>query len=251
MIFRALEDSIRLVAVGQRGNSNDKADKSSAGGSKGMGRCFYKILGVSSRATADEIRRSFRLLALRFHPDRNPETPDASERFREALLAYETLIDRSRRSHYDRARGFPRGDGKRARSRNGCEYGSEKSSSHEEIFEELFGVRPTRRSGAEAVYDLRFDLQVRSSVMVNGGAEEIRFGRVLFCPRCRGSLRAGRGGPCELCRGTGEIMEECRLNVRIPAGLDHGSRLRLQGFGDCLDPGSGPGDLIIVLYFAD
>lgn len=216
-----------------------------------MGRCYYRILGISSRATSDEIRRSFRLLALRYHPDRNPDTPDASERFREALLAYETLIDRSRRSHYDRQRGLQSGDGKRVRRRNGCEYGRQKSSSAEEVFEDLFGVRPTSRTAAEARYDLRFDLQVRSSVMVNGGAEEICFGRAVFCPGCRGDRRAVSGGSCDICRGTGEIMEECRLNVRIPAGLGHGSRLRLQGFGDCLDPGCAPGDLVIVLHLAD
>lgn len=237
--------------MGQGENLNKDSEKSSDGGSKGMRRCFYKILGVSSRATEDEIRRSFRLLALRYHPDRSPEIPDASERFREALLAYETLIDRTRRSRYDRERGFPGGDGKWARRRNGCEHGSQPASSYEDLFEELFGARPTSRSGSEARCDLRFDLQVHRSVMVDGGAEEISFGRALFCPGCRGRLRSRGNGPCDMCSGTGEIMEECRLNVRIPAGLDHGSRLRLRGFGDCLNPGCAPGDLVIVLHFAD
>ncbi len=216
-----------------------------------MGRCYYKILGVSFRATQDEIRRSFRLLALRYHPDRNPGDPDASERFREAAAAYETLVDSARRALYDRRRGIRRRANGGPKHRNGYNGYSGHSCSHEDVLEELFGVRPDVRKASEFRYDLRFDLQVHRAVLSEGGLEEIAFARAVCCPQCNGAQRfAGENG-CETCGGTGQVEEQCCIKVSIPAGLKDGSRLRMQGLGDCVKRGLVPGDLVVVLHAAD
>ncbi|NTW35772.1 MAG: J domain-containing protein [Syntrophobacteraceae bacterium] len=216
-----------------------------------MGRCYYKILGISFKATEDEIRRSFRLLALRYHPDRNPDSPDASERFREAMVAYETLVDRSRRYLYDRRRGFVRATAGRPARWTADADQSGSSASHEDILEELFGVRPGARSEVGFRYDLRFDLQVHRSVLRDGGLEEISFSRALCCPDCNGSRRLPRGFFCRVCGGAGQVEEQCCIKVSIPAGLEDGSRLRMQGLGDCMRHGLVPGDLVVVLHAAD
>ncbi len=219
---------------------------------KGVVRCYYKVLGVSPRASEDEIRRSFRQLALRYHPDRNPENPEAPERFREAVLAYETLIDRTRRRLYDKQRGVVGVEGKRRHRRGGLEFADGEASSYEELLEELFGLRRKGNSGcSEGRYDLRFDLQVHRNVMTTGATEEIRFQRLRFCPACRSGARSMRRRGCDECRGTGEIMEECSVTIEIPPGMSHESRLRIHGFGDCLEPGSAAGDLVVVVHFAE
>ena len=216
-----------------------------------MRRCYYKILGVSFRATQDEIRRSFRILALRYHPDRNPEDAGASERFREAVSAYETLVDTSRRAQYDRRKGLLRSGPKRTGCRTGDHGRAGTASSYEDLLEELFGVRPKARSETDLRYDLRFDLQVHSTLVREGGQEEISFARAVFCPECKGNHGAERSSLCRVCGGSGEVEERRSKRVFIPAGLGDGSRLRMQGWGDCLMPGRAPGDLVIVLHVAD
>jgi molecular chaperone DnaJ len=215
-----------------------------------MGRCYYQILGISSRATQEEIRRSFRLLALRYHPDRNPDNPDASERFREAMVAYETLADVSRRAIYDRRRGFRGGSAGRAARWAGDRDWSGSSASHEDILEGLFGIRTGERSEGDLRYDLRFDLQVHRAVLREGGLEEISFVRALRCPDCNGS-GVPNPGPCKVCGGSGQIEEQCCVKVSIPGGMEDGSRLRMRGLGDCVKDGWMPGDLVVVLHAAD
>lgn len=216
-----------------------------------MSRCYYKVLGISVRATEEQIKRSFRILALKWHPDRNQGNPDATVRFREAVEAYETLIDGAKRYRYDRIRGLERKERKRPGRSAASVDERVADSSYEDILEEMFGVRPEAQREVDSRYDLRFDLQVHSAVLREGTEEEITFGRVVFCPDCCGTRRRQEQGFCKVCGGAGEIEESCTMKISIPPGLRHGSRLRLRGRGDCLKPGHVPGDLVILLHVAE
>lgn len=216
-----------------------------------MGRCYYKILGVSIRATEEQIRRSFRALALKYHPDRNPRNPEAPARFREAVEAYENLIDESKRDHYDRTRGFSRKKERARFRRDAAEDENLERSTCEEILEELFGVRPDGRREMDPAYDLRFDLQLPFEALRDGAEEEITFSRAVFCPICADGRTTQERGECKVCGGTGEVVEMCSVTVSIPSGLRHGSRLRLRGWGDRTKPGYAPGDLVILIHVVD
>lgn len=218
--------------------------------------CYYKILGIPIRASQEEIKRAFRILALRWHPDRHPNEPQAAESFRKALEAYETLVDPSARNRYDRLRGYIKSSQKmqrdlsfddeevpRARSRK---------SSINDVLHEFFGVEidTARRNG---VTDLRFDLQVPRSIVYRGMCEEIRFSRIVFCSACRGGNGNGgkRESACSNCNGDGEIEEVCSIQVRIPVGVEHGTRIRIQGAGDWIAPNVPPGDLVVLVQIIE
>jgi molecular chaperone DnaJ len=214
--------------------------------------CYYQILGIPIRASQEDIKRAFRLLALRWHPDRHPDEPQAAESFRKALEAYETLVDPSARIRYDRLRGYTKTAQKVQRDLSfddeEVDRRRRKKSSVKDTLYEFFGVEieAVRRSG---VTDLRFDLQVPGSVACKGVCEEIRFSRIVFCGACRGGNGNGRkrAGGCPSCNGDGEIEEFCSMEVRIPAGIEHGARIRIQGAGDRIAPNVPPGDLVILI----
>ena len=211
--------------------------------------CFYKILGVPVGASQKEIQRAFRALALRWHPDRNPQEPQASERFKEAVEAYETLGDPSRRGHYDRVRGYvkPERRSGNKRRRSGGFGGPEVVV--EEILQEAFGVRRSPGAAAERrAYDLRFDLQVAMSAVVIGTYEEISYDRVVFCRECAGVPPAGRSGNCPGCGGDGEILEKLTARIWVPAGTEDGTRIRVNGIGDQPWRGCAAGDLVVVIH---
>jgi molecular chaperone DnaJ len=213
--------------------------------------CYYKILGVSVRASEDEIKKAFRLLALRWHPDRNPDDPFASERFREALDAYENLIDPSRRGKYDKTRR-PHARPKTRSRRQPRHPGPQRTRSRtfEEVLSELFGV-DFNRPVQPGRNDLRFDLQIPRSAAIKGTLEEIVFQRCVFCPVC---MENGTGLPssaCLKCHGRGEVEESCVLNVWVPPGCEQGTRLRIRGEGDRWNPQLSPGDLVIILHVVD
>lgn len=209
--------------------------------------CYYKILGISSSASQEEIKRAFRLLAFRCHPDRNPNNPQAGEHFRSALEAYETLVDPVKRKRYDRKRGYvPRGNGVRKRT-NSTSRGS--STSLRDALREAFGIEYGFKE--RAISDLRFDLQIPSNALVDGAYEWIDYARLVFCCECMGNGRKSPTHPCEKCHGNGELEEACSLRVWIPAGTTPGSRLRISGVGDQPRPGGRAGDLVILLHTAD
>lgn len=216
-----------------------------------MATCYYKILGVSVRATDDEIKRAFRLLALRWHPDRNPDDPFASERFREVLEAYENLIDPFRRGQYDKLRPRAR-SGSRGSSRQKRHPEARQTSRQtlDEILSELFGVDFSRPK-QPARSDLRFDLQIPRSAAVMGTREEIVFQRRVFCPNCLGNGGKAPSAACGKCHGSGEMEESGSVAVWIPAGSQQGTRLRIGGVGDRSSPQLPPGDLIVYLHLID
>ena len=219
--------------------------------------CYYKILGVTHRAGREEIKKAFRLLALRWHPDRNPHDPEAGSHFRALLEAYETLVDPSTRGRYDRGMGYrkPEERSRHGSRRHDYDIEDEKgaASSLDELLRECFGISG-RVPHTPPTYDLRFDLQVIRGEIIRGRHEAIRYERLVLCPRCRGGPRMpGRAGreTCSECMGSGEVEEVCSLDVWIPAGSPDGTRLRIPGAGDRFRDTGQVGDLVVVLHVVD
>lgn len=244
-----------------------------------MKRDYYQILEVERGASADELKRAYRQLAHRFHPDKNPDSPDAEARFKEASEAYAVLSDPEKRSIYDRfGHAGLQGDA------GGDPFaGFDPFASFGELFNEFFGgdLFGRRRGLGQRGADLRYDLELDFDVAAFGGEETIRVPRHETCAECEG--RGGEREVCPLCQGHGAIQlqqgffrvsrtcdrcqglgqslrracSECRGHgrveavqkrvVRIPAGVDSGTRLRLQGEGEAGIRGGPPGDLYVVI----
>jgi molecular chaperone DnaJ len=248
-------------------------------------RDYYDVLGVSRDADLSVIKKQYRRLALKYHPDKNPGNREAEERFKEAAEAYAVLSDPERRRRYD------------VYGKTGLGPGAEFHGFDREIFADfsdilgdlfglgsIFGARPRRRRG-RAGEDLRFGLEIEFEQAIRGLETEIRVPRLEACPTCGGTGARGPEGirSCSKCRGRGQVVFEqglfsvartcssCHgagrvivdrcppcggegrvrgertLTVRIPPGVDDGISLRLGGEGE---PGSGggpPGDLYVVL----
>ncbi|MCK7476912.1 MAG: molecular chaperone DnaJ [Candidatus Moduliflexus flocculans] len=251
---------------------------------------YYHVLGVSRDAAPDEIKKAYRQLALKHHPDRNPGSKEAEERFKEAAEAYSVLADAEKRSVYDR---FGH-DGLRGEGFQGFSgFDSSVFGDFEDIlgnlfgfsFGDLFGGRERgRQSRHSRGRDLALEVEIGLEEAAAGVEREIKLSRAETCPACKGSKRkpgttaascptcGGRGqvrfqqgfftmartcpqcqgggeinaSPCESCQGKGHVKEKRALKVRIPAGVDDGSRLRLVGEGEAGDQGMPAGDLYVV-----
>lgn len=244
---------------------------------------YYEVLGVERSASDDEVKRAYRKKAFEFHPDRNPDDPEAEARFKEAAEAYDVLRDPDKRARYDR---FGH-EGLGGNGYHGFSNADDIFSSFSDIFGDLFGFgaasrgpRPTQGS------DLRYNLRISFRQAAKGDSVTIKVPRNVPCHECNGSGAApgtrpetcrhcgGSGqivqsqgffrvaAPCPSCRGKGQVIAEpcpeCRgagivqqvreLAVNIPAGVDNGSRLRLRGEGEPGIHGGPPGDLYVVLY---
>ncbi len=246
-------------------------------------RDYYEVLGVSRNATPEEIKKSYRKLAMQYHPDRNPGDKEAEEKFKEAAEAYEVLRDQEKRSLYDR---FGH-EGLRGAGFSGFRGFEDIFSSFGDIFEDFFGfgTRSRRRHGPQRGADLRYDLEISFLEAALGTEKEIEIAKGVRCEVCRGSRAKpgtapvtcptcqGRGQvtrtqgffsvsttcphcrgegimiaePCPECQGRGVILKQKKISLKIPAGVDTGSRLRLSGEGEEGVGGGPPGDLYVIL----
>ncbi|MGD1968581.1 MAG: molecular chaperone DnaJ [Desulfobacterales bacterium] len=250
----------------------------------GTKRDYYEILNVSRNASDTELKAAYRKLALKYHPDRNPNDQKAEEKFKEAAEAYEVLRDPQKRSLYDQY-GHA---GLENTGFSGFGGFDDIFSSFGDIFEDFFGFTSRRRSRSRAMRgaDLRYDFNLDFMEAVFGIETEIEIEKREICPDCGGNgceegtepescRHCGGTGqvsrsqgfftvrttcptcrgngqmithPCSTCRATGQVMASKKVSVKIPAGVDNGSRLRLTGEGEPGVMGGPPGDLYVFLH---
>jgi molecular chaperone DnaJ len=250
-------------------------------------RDYYDVLGVARGATLQDIKRAYRNLAVRHHPDRNPGNPGAEERFKEAAEAYQVLSDPEKRRRYD-AYGHA-GLGQGGFGGFDPEVFGDFGDILGSLFSDFFGAGRPRRAAPQRGDDLRYDMEIdfleairgmETAVRVPrtescgecsgsgaatpediagcatcGGVGQVRYTQGFFsvsrtCPSCRGQGRQITRA-CSACQGSGTLRTERKLSVRIPPGVDEGSRLRLVGEGEGGRRGGPPGDLYVVLHVRD
>ena len=250
-------------------------------------RDYYEVLGLGREAGEQEIKGAYRKMALKFHPDRNPDDPGAEEKFKEASEAYSVLSDPQKRAAYDR---FGHAGLQTVGGAGG--FNPDTFSDFGDILGDFFGFgdlfsggRGKRRSRAQRGEDIRYDLELTFEEAVSGLSAEIQVPRMEGCGRCRGSGSEPGSGPttCPTCRGRGEVLyqqsflsirrtcstcggsgqiirnpcSQCRgqgyqqvqrkLKVNIPAGVDDGTRVRLGSEGQPGGNGGPAGDLYVFL----
>ncbi len=248
---------------------------------------FYETLGVAKTADEKELKSAFRKLAMKYHPDKNPGDAEAEKKFKEIGEAYENLKDPQKRAAYDRfghaafEQGGMGGGGGFSGGAGGF------SDIFEDIFGEMMGGGRARRSsgGRERGADLRYNMEISLEEAYSGKTAQIRVPTSITCDVCSGSgakpgtqpktcgtcqgsgrVRAAQGffsvertcptchgrgqtitDPCGKCHGQGRVTEERSLSVNIPAGIEDGTRIRLQGEGEAGARGGPAGDLYIFL----
>jgi molecular chaperone DnaJ len=245
---------------------------------------YYEVLGVNRDASDDELKKAYRKLAMKWHPDRNPDNPKAEEHFKEAKEAYEILTDASKRAAYDQY-GHA-GVDPTAAAGAGAGFGSF-SDAFGDIFGDIFGggggrTRSNVYRGADLRYNLEISLEeaargtetrIRIPAMEEcatchgsgakpgtspttcttcGGHGQVRMQQGFFsiqqtCPKCHGSGKIV-ASPCATCHGAGRIKQHKTLSVKIPAGVDEGDRIRLSGEGEAGVNGGPSGDLYVVIH---
>ena len=250
-------------------------------------RDFYEILGVNRDASDEEIKKAYRRLAMKFHPDRNPDNPKAEEQFKEAKEAYEILSDAKKRQAYDQY-GHA-GVDPQAGANGGAGMGGF-ADAFSDIFGDIFGNRAGGGGGGRSnVYrgaDLRYNLEVTLEEAARGTETRIRIPTMAECESCHGSgakkgtepktcptcgghgqVRMQQGffsiqqtcpkchgtgryvaDPCPTCHGGGRVKQHKTLSVKIPSGIDEGDRIRLSGEGEPGVNGGPPGDLYVQIH---
>jgi molecular chaperone DnaJ len=252
-------------------------------------RCYYEVLEVERTADDGVLKSSFRKLAMKWHPDRNPGDKDCEVRFKEINEAYDILKDPQKRAAYDRFGHAAFEQGGMGGGAQG--FGADFGSAFSDIFEGIFGMGGGRQrggSGRERGSDLRFNMQITLEEAFQGKTAQVRLPTSVTCEACSGSgaktgtkpktcstcnghgrIRhaqgfftlertcgacQGRGqvieNPCPTCAGSGRTTRERTLSVNIPAGVEDGTRIRLAGEGEAGLRGGPSGDLYIFLSLA-
>ncbi len=250
-------------------------------------RDYYEALGVNRDASEEDIKKAYRKLAMKWHPDRNPDNPKAEERFKEAKEAYEVLTDPHKRPAYDQF-GHA-GVDPSAAAGAGAGFGQGQAGFGDifsDIFGEIFGGARGGRSNVYRGADLRYNLEIALEQAAHGFETKIRIPTLAECETCHGSgakpgtqpqtcatcrgagqVRVSQGpfsmaqtcprchgtgktipNPCPTCSGAGRVKHQKTLSVKIPAGVDEGDRVRLSGEGEAGVNGGPPGDLYVQVH---
>ena len=252
-------------------------------------RDYYQVLDVPRTATEADIKKAYRRLAMKLHPDRNPDDHETTDKFKEVKEAYEILTDAQKRAAYDQF-GHAGVDGMRG---PGGGQGFDPRDAFGDIFGDVFGdIFGAGRRGRSQVYrgaDLRYELELSLEQAVFGDTVNVDFATLAECGECSGSGSAkgakpascdtckgagqvrmqqgfftvqqacprcnGRGqvitDPCGSCRGQGRVRKQKTLSVKVPAGVDSGDRIRLSGEGEAGRNGGPAGDLYVEVRVLD
>ncbi len=249
-------------------------------------RDYYEVLGVARNATEAEIKKAFKRLAMKYHPDRNPDDKAAEEQFKEAKEAYDILGDPQKRAAYDQF-----GHAGVDPSAGGAGFGAGGASFSDifgDVFGDIFGGGGRAGGGGQRAYrgaDLRYNLDLTLEEAVAGTTVKIRVPTLVECEECdgsgarrgttpttcptcngHGSVRMQQGffslqqtcprcrgtgkiiaDPCPHCQGQGRLRDQKTLSVKVPAGVDSGDRIRLAGEGEAGEHGGPPGDLYVQI----
>lgn len=243
---------------------------------------YYEILGVEKKASQDEIKKAYRKLARKYHPDLNPGDKSAENKFKELTEAYEVLGDDKKRAEYDQFGKTPFDGGKGFDYRTYSSGDSFDFGGFGDIFSDLFGAGGRPEQAGHRPVDLVMNLDLSLEEAFAGVTKPITFNRQTSCKECRGTgaetyqqcekckgtgrVNATKGffktaQPCSACNGSGHkitktcghcggrggVMHTESLKVKIPAGADTGSRIRLKGMGGAAPGGGLPGDLFIEI----
>lgn len=220
-------------------------------------RDYYQVLGVAREADDKEIKRAFRRLARKYHPDVNPGDKQAEKRFKEISEAYQVLGDPKKRQEYDQ---YGRVEDLYARSGAGPftgfswfgAAGPDSAPSGAGGLEDLLGDLLGRRQGAGARrrgQDLQAEFDLTLEEAYHGVTKQVSVPLRQFCPDCDGAGLVGRGAVCATCGGEGQIEQVKRLEVKVPAGVHTGAKIRLAGQGSA-GRGGARGDLLLVARIA-